>query len=181
MLPPSLDDWLPANHLARFIAEIVEQLDLSEIYRAYEKDGRGQAAYHPLMMVKLLLYGYCVGVNCSRKMERATYDSVAFRYLAANQHPDHTVIAEFRRRHLVALGRLFFQALKLCQAAGLVKKQRLPDGHQFYLSGRALGFDGKYYMATPSRRTWSMDMFVYDPLQEEASTRLGYQVDVKSE
>ncbi len=121
MLPPSLDDWLPANHLARFIAEIVEQLDLSEIYRAYEKDGRGQAAYHPLMMVKLLLYGYCVGVNSSRKMERATYDSVAFRYLAANQHPDHTVIAEFRRRHLVALGRLFFQALKLCQAAGLVK------------------------------------------------------------
>jgi transposase len=83
LLPPSLHDWLPENHLARFLADLVRTLDLSAIYRFYEqRDGRGQAAYHPAMMVRLLLYGYCVGVMSSRKIERRTYEDVAFRYLS---------------------------------------------------------------------------------------------------
>lgn len=121
LLPPSLEDWLPEGHLARFVSDVVEELDLGEIYGAYEEDGRGMAAYHPLLMMKLLFYGYCVGRASSRKLEQATYEDVAVRYLAANQHPDHDTIATFRRRHLEALGRLFGQVLRLCEKAGLVK------------------------------------------------------------
>lgn len=122
MLPPSLHDWLPENHLARFVAEVVHHLDLSEIYSCYErKDGRGLAAYHPEMLTRLLLYGYAIGESSSRRIEQATYDNVAFRYLAADQHPDHDTIASFRRQHLEGLSGLFVQALRLCQKAGLVK------------------------------------------------------------
>ena len=121
LLPPSLHDWLPERHLARFIADVIEELDLGLIYRSYEGDGRGLAAYEPGMMVRLLLYGYCVGVVSSRKMERATHEDVAFRYLSADTHPDHDTIAAFRKRHLEALAGLFVQALRLCQKAGLVK------------------------------------------------------------
>lgn len=122
LLAPSLQDWLPENHLARFIAEVTEVLDLSAIAAAYQRrDGRGMAAYHPLLLTRLLLYGYCVGVRSSRRIEKATYDDVAFRYLAADQHPDHDTIANFRREHLEALAGLFTQALALCQQAGLVK------------------------------------------------------------
>ena len=122
MMPPSLEDWLPEGHLARFLSDVVTELDLSAIYQSYEeKDGRGQAAYHPVMMVKLLFYGYCIGVMSSRKIEAATYDHVAFRYLAVNEHPDHASIAEFRRRHLPAMTALFLEVLKLCRNAGLVK------------------------------------------------------------
>ena len=122
MLPPALEDWLPEGHLARFISEVVTELDRSAIYESYEeKDGRGQAAYHPLLMVKLLLYGCCVEVMSSRKIEAATYDHVAFRYLAANEHPDHDSIAEFRRRHLPAMTALFLEVLRLCRKVGLVK------------------------------------------------------------
>ena len=144
MMPPSLDDWLPEGHLARFISDVVTEMDLRAIYQSYdEKDGRGQAAYHPLMMVKVLFYGYCVGVVASRKIEAATYDHVAFRYLAANEHPDHDSIAEFRRRHLPAMMALFLEVLKLCQKAGLVKL-----GH--------LALDGTKIKANASRdRNWS--------------------------
>ncbi len=121
LLPPSFNDWLPEGHLARFLNEVVDELDLSAIYQSYEKDGRGQAAYHPGMMVRLLLYGYCIGVVSSRAIERATYEEVAFRYLSGDQHPDHDTIAEFRQRHLQSLAGLFQQALQLCQRAGLVK------------------------------------------------------------
>lgn len=121
LLPPSLHDWLPERHLARFIADVIEELDLGLVYRSYEGDGRGMAAYEPAMMVRLLLYGYCVGVVSSRKMERATHEDVAFRYLSADTHPDHDTIATFRKRHLEALAGLFVQALRLCQKAGLVK------------------------------------------------------------
>jgi transposase len=90
LLPPSLQDWLPEGHLARFVAEVVEALDLAAIYAKYEAgDGRGLSAYDPRMMVRLLIYGYCRGVASSRRIERATYEDVAFRYLAADQHPDH--------------------------------------------------------------------------------------------
>jgi transposase len=122
LLPPSLQDWLPEGHLARFVADLVETLDLSALYAQYEEgDGRGLAAYDPRMMVRLLIYGYCRGVASSRRMERATQEDVAFRYLAADQHPDHDTIADFRKQHLANLGPLFVQVLKLCQQAGLVK------------------------------------------------------------
>ena len=122
LLPPSLQDWLPEDHLARFIAELTNGLDLSKIYGFYgRRDGRGKAAYHPVMMVRLLLYGYCVGVMSSRRIELASYDDVAFRYLAADQHPDHDTVASFRQQHLPVLAELFTQVLQLCDKAGLVK------------------------------------------------------------
>ena len=122
LLPPSLQDWLPESHLARFIAELVPGLDLSKIYGFYgRRDGRGKAAYHPVMMVRVLVYGYCVGVMSSRRVERASYDDIAFRYLCADQHPDHDTIAAFRQQHLPVLAQLFTQILQLCNKAGLVK------------------------------------------------------------
>ena len=122
LLPPDLREWLPAGDLALFLSDVVDELDLSAIYAAYEQgDRRGQPPYHPAMMVKLLLYGYCTGMPSSRKIEQATYRDVAFRVLAADQHPDHDSIAEFRKRHLEALAGLFVQVLQLCQGAGLVK------------------------------------------------------------
>jgi len=122
MMPPSLHDWLPENHLARFVADLVPSLDLKAFYESYEqRDGRGMAAYHPVMMVRVLIYGYCIGVVSSRRIEKETYEDVAFRYLSADEHPDHTTINEFRKRHLKALEELFLQVLALCQTAGLVK------------------------------------------------------------
>jgi transposase len=122
LLPPALEDWLPEGHLAQFVADVVEALDLSAIYATYEEgDGRGLAAYDPRMMVRLLIYGYCRGVASSRRIERATYEDVGFRYLAADEHPDHDTIADFRKAHLGALSQLFVQVLRLCQRAGLVK------------------------------------------------------------
>ena len=122
LFPPSLHDWLPEGHLARFLVDVVSALDRSAIYASYEeKDGRGQSAYAPEMMLRVLLYGYATGVYSSRKLEARTYEDVAFRYLSADQHPDHDTIAEFRRRHLEALAGLFTQALLLCDKAGLVK------------------------------------------------------------
>jgi transposase len=122
LLPPSLQEWLPEDHLARFLAEVVEQLDLAAIYGSYERrDGRGQAAYHPVLMIRVLLYGYCTGRVSSRQIERCTHEDVGFRYLAANQHPDHDTVAAFRKEHLEALAGLFLQTLELCREAGLVK------------------------------------------------------------
>jgi transposase len=121
-MAPSLQDWLPEDHLARFVAEVAEGLDLSAIYRVYERgDGRGLAAYHPLMLTRLLVYGYATGLTSSRRIQQATYDDVAFRYLAADQHPDHDTIAHFRQQHLDALGNVFVDVLRLCQRAGLIK------------------------------------------------------------
>ncbi len=121
LLPPDMRQWLPQDDLAYFIIDIVNQLDLREILSRYDNSKGGQPAYHPRMMVALLLYGYCVGVPSSRKIEQATYHSVPFRVLTADHHPDHDTIAQFRKRHLKALSKLFVQVLKLCQRAGLVK------------------------------------------------------------
>ena len=121
LLPPSLLDWLPEDHLARFILEVIEELDLSAVYAPYEKELRGFPPYEPKMMVALLLYAYSMGVTSSRKIERKTREDVAFRVLAANQSPDHSCIAEFRKRRGPAFGSLFVQVLKLCRKAGLVK------------------------------------------------------------
>lgn len=119
LLPPSMDDWLPEGHLARFIVEIVGQLDLASIKGAYA--GRGSKAHHPEMLLALLFYGYASGVFSSRKLERATYDSVAFRYIAANDHPDHDTIATFRKRFLSELKPLFVQILLIAQQMGILK------------------------------------------------------------
>ena len=122
LLPPDLREWLPEGHLALFISDVVDELDLKPIAQVYESgDGRGRPPYHPLMMVKMLVYGYCMGRVSSRKIEKATYEDVAFRVLACNQHPDHDSIAQFRKRHLQELAGLFVQVLRLCEQAGLVK------------------------------------------------------------
>src|SRR5271157_1735089 len=112
LLAPSLHDWLPERHLARFLVDVVDALDLGAIYESYEeKDGRGQAAYDPAMMVRVLLYGYCTGSYSSRKIQAKTYEEIAFRYLAADEHPDHSTLAEFRQRHLEALAELRQRAM----------------------------------------------------------------------
>jgi transposase len=121
LLPPSPLDWLPEDHLARFILDTVGELDLSEICAHYERELRGFPPHHPRMMVALLLYGYCIGVASSRKIEKRTHEDVAFRVIAGNTHPDHTCISEFRRIHLSALSGLFVQVLLLCQKMGMVK------------------------------------------------------------
>ena len=119
LLPPSVDEWLPEGHLARFIVEVIDQLDLSKLTRRYS--GCGSAAYHPALMLALLVYGYATGTFSSRKIERATYDSVAFRFIAANQHPDHDTLAHFRKTFLVELEDLFVQVLALAKTMKLVK------------------------------------------------------------
>ncbi len=125
LLPPSLDEWLPADHLARFIADLVdEHLDLSRIHASYTR-AKGGPPYDPRLMVRILLYGYTIGVRSSRALEAACVDVVAFRWLAAGAGPDYRSIARFRKRHLAALGHLFVQALALCQAAGMVKLGRV--------------------------------------------------------
>lgn len=119
LLPPSVQEWLPEDHLARFIVETVEQLDLSELNRAYA--GRGMAAFPPAMLLALLFYGYATGEFSSRRIERGTYDSVAFRFIAANTHPDHDTIAAFRKRFLPQLKGLFVQILQVARALKLLK------------------------------------------------------------
>lgn len=126
LLPPSPRDWLPENHLVHFVMDVVSTLDIGEIDRVYQsKDHRGERPWDPRMMVALLVYGYCIGVRSSRRLERATYEDVAFRLLCGNNHPDHTAIAEFRRIHLDAIAKLFTQVLQLCQKAGMVKLGRV--------------------------------------------------------
>ena len=120
LLPPSLDEWLPAEHLARFVDEMVEQhLDLGSLYAAHT-NVKGFPPYDPRMMLKVLLYGYLTGVRSSRKLETACVEQVAFRFLTANQCPDHRAFSRFRRRHLAAMDGLFLQVLGLCQQAGMV-------------------------------------------------------------
>ena len=157
LLPPSLHDWLPEKHLARFLVDVVDALDLGAIYESYEdKDGRGQAAYDPAMMVRVLLYGYCVGSYSSRKIQAKTYEDIAFRYLAADEHPDHSTLAEFRKRHLEALAGLFCQALQLCEKAGLVKLGHVAIGERAKKKG--------------SGKNQSVDTVAFPPEGREASS-----------
>lgn len=122
LLPPSLKEWLPRGHLTHFISELVEEsLDLKSITQVYEREERGYPPYHPVMMTKILLYAYCVGIPSSRKIEKRLLEDVGFRMLAANNTPNFRTIADFRKEHLAALGGLFLQVLKLCQKAGMVK------------------------------------------------------------
>jgi transposase len=121
LLPPSLRDWLPEDHLAWLVLEAVEEFDLSAFYGAYRKDGHGRAAFEPAMMVALLVYAYAIGVRSSRAIERHCWQDLAFRVIAANQTPDHATIARFRARHEIAISELFGQVLALCAKAGLVR------------------------------------------------------------
>ena len=119
LLPPSVDEWLPERHLARFVVEVIDGLDLRTMSGDYR--GSGSASYHPCMLLGLLVYGYATGVFSSRKLERATYDSVAFRFIAANDHPDHDTIATFRRRFLKEIEALFVKVLLLAREMGVLK------------------------------------------------------------
>src|SRR5271170_201332 len=119
LLPPSLNEWLPERHLARFVVEVIDGLDLSAMVTSYR--GTGSAGYHPALLLGLLVYGYATGVFSSRKLERATYDSVAFRFIAANDHPDHDTIATFRRRFLKDIEGLFVRVLELAREMGMLK------------------------------------------------------------
>jgi transposase len=121
LMPASMRDWLPSDHLAYFISDVVDNLDLSAIMERYVGEERGYPPYHPAMMVKVLLYAYCTGVASSRKIEKHLCEDIAFRVLAANNTPDFRTISDFRKDHLKALAGLFLQVLKLCQKAGLVK------------------------------------------------------------
>ncbi len=120
LMPASLQDWLPKGHLAHFISDVVDHLDLSAVMSRYEEE-KGYPPYHPVMMVKVLLYAYCIGVPSSRKIEKRLEEDISFRVLAANNTPDSRTISDFRKGHLQALAALFVQVLKLCQMAGLVK------------------------------------------------------------
>lgn len=122
-LPPSLQDWLPEKHLARYVVEIVDQLDLRSLKESYV--GCGLKPYNPAMMVALLFYGYATGVFSSRQLERSTYDSVAFRFIAANSNPDHDTIANFRRRFLPEIGKIFVQILMIAQQMDVLKLGRI--------------------------------------------------------
>ena len=139
LMPPSLDDWLPKDHTARFISEVVDELlDLSVIYASYV-EASGAPPYDPTMMLKILLYAYSTGVTSSREMERRCHIDIAFRWLSANTSPDYRSLARFRRRHEKALGDLFNQVLVLCSEAGLVKLGRV-------------ALDGTKLRASASRR-----------------------------
>src|SRR5215210_4600126 len=121
LLPPSLREWLPPGHLAWFVIDAVERLDLTAFYRAYRLDGQGRPAHEPAMMVALLLYGYVIGERSSRRIERRCVEDVATRVICANRAPDHTTIARFRQRHESALAELFGEVLARCADAGLVR------------------------------------------------------------
>lgn len=121
VLPPDIRKWLPDDHLALFISDVVDSLDLTAITEQYDRRHGGQPAYHPAMMLKLLFYGYCVGVRSSRRIERKTYEDVAFRVLSCDCHPDHSRISDFRKRHLKDVNDLFLQVLRICEEMSLVK------------------------------------------------------------
>lgn len=137
-MPVSLRDWLPEGHLAYLISDVVDTLDLSEIHTYYEREHRGQPPYAPRLMVKLLLYAYTVGIVASRRIEKKTYEDIAFRVLTVNQHPDHDTICDFRTTHRKKLRKLFTEVLAICQEAGLVKL-----GH--------VSFDGTKVKASASK------------------------------
>ncbi|MBK5222739.1 MAG: IS1182 family transposase [Acidimicrobiia bacterium] len=139
LMPPSIGDWVPEDHLARFVSELVDEVVDLEPFLAAHTEKRGFPPYDPRLMLKILVYGYTTGVRSSRKIEKACGDDVAFRFLAADQAPDFRSIARFRRRHLAALDALFLEILKLCQQAGMVKLGRV-------------GLDGSKVRANASRR-----------------------------
>ena len=135
LMPPSIIEWVEEGSLARFISDVVDHLEeqgnLSRFYEGYREDGWGHPAYHPRMLVKVLVYGYCKGVMSSRRIAQALVENVEFRYLSANQRPDFRTISDFRKNHLAELDGLFVEVLRLCQEAGLSKMGRVAlDGRK---------------------------------------------------
>ncbi len=158
LMPPSLRDWLPQDHLAWFVLDAVEQMDLAPFYAFYRQDGWGAAAYEPKMMVALLLYAYCTGERSSRRIERRCAEDVAYRVICANHIPDHATIARFHCRHEAALAELFTQVLRLCQEAGLVRLG-------------VIAIDGTRIAANASLdANWSYERIVAEILAEAAET-----------
>src|ERR1700730_2217491 len=143
LVPPSGDEWLPQRHLARFVVEVIDGLDLRELIGSYR--GSGSASYHPAMLLGLLVYGYATGVFSSRKLERATYDSVAFRFIATNDHPDHDTIATFRRRFLPEIEGQFVKVLLLAREMGVLNLGTVAlDGTKIHANAsrhRALSYE----------------------------------------
>jgi transposase len=160
LLPPSVDEWLPSDHLARFVVEVIDRLDLDELVKQYA--GRGSAAHHPSVLLGLLVYGYASGVHSSRKIERATYDSVAFRFVAANTHPDHDTLATFRRRFLKQIESLFVQVLMLAREMKLLKL-----GH-IALDGTKIGANASKHKAL----SWGHANKIEAQLHQEVQTLL---------
>jgi transposase len=144
LLPPSLREWLPDDHLAYFVSDVVDQLNLSAIESVYEEEDRGQPPYHPRMMTKILLYGYCVGIFSSRKIQKRLMEDVAFRVLAAGNQPDFRTISDFRKLHLKALEGMFQQMLRLTLETGTMKLGRVVlDGSKFQANAskhKAMGY-----------------------------------------
>jgi len=125
LLPPSLRDWLPEDHLAYFVSDLIDHLDLSAITAVYEDEARGYPPYHPVMLTKVLVYGYCVGVFSSRRIQRRLLEDIPFRVLAAGNEPDFRTIADFRKRHLTALQGFFEQVLQVARALGTLRVGRV--------------------------------------------------------
>src|SRR5688572_920545 len=121
LMPPSVADWLPEDHLAWFVLDVIAELDLTDFYSGYRADGRGGAAYDPAVMLAVLVYAYCIGERSSRRIERRLIEDVAFRVVGANQQPDHATIARFRASHETAIGALFGQVLAVCARQGLLR------------------------------------------------------------
>src|SRR5699024_7244742 len=160
LLPPSVDEWLPDDHLARFVVEVVDQLDISRIERAYT--GSGSDAYHPRMMVALLFYSYATGTFSSRKIEKASFESVPTRYVTGNQHPDHDTICAFRRRFLEPISELFTQILLVAAEMDMVE---LGD----------VSIDGTKINANASKHkamSWGRARELEDQLSEEVAELL---------
>ena len=156
LLPPSLDEWLPADHFARFVIAAVEAMDLAGFYADYRADGHGRPAHDPAMMVALLVYAYARGQRSSRVIERGCFEDVAMRFIAANRQPDHTTIARFRQRHERALAELFGQVLGLCARAGLA-------------GVAVLAVDGtKVHANASERQTRDFQQLAEEALQEAA-------------
>jgi transposase len=138
LLPPSLREWLPESHLAFCVSDLVDQLDLSAITAVYEDEERGYPPYHPVMLTKVLVYAYCVGVFSSRKIQRRLLEDVAFRVLAAGNQPDFRTIADFRKVHLVALKGFFEQVLRLAREMGAPRVGRVAlDGSKIKRTHRS--------------------------------------------
>ena len=156
LLPPSLREWLDGDHVAWFVLDAVETIDLAEFFGVYRADGQGRAAHDPAMMVALLLYGYASGERSSRAIERRCRDDVPSRVICANRAPDHTTIARFRARHEVALARTFTQILAMCARAGLV-------------SVGVVALDGTLIAANASRATTR----THESIREEVDRMLG--------
>ena len=167
LLPQALQEWLPEDHLAYFISDIVDQLDLSEITARYEGERRGGPPYNPRMMVKVLLYGYCIGVPSSRRIARRLHEDIAFRVLAANNTPDFRTISDFRKDHLAALTGLFLQVLVFCRRAGLVKL-----GH-VALDGTKVRANASKHKAMSYKRMKEREAQLQGEVDEEEDRRYG--------